>query len=228
LVVGDSALAGVRWYEGAAERLRGARFVLDAESCRRTAVPSCGGREERIPMSATERIIAAPPGEFDTLVLMMGYNDDGGRFEEALAAVDDAARSVGIDNVVVLTLSTPDPLRSPIRTEVHNAALARFRPRSDRSNWVVADWAAYSAPWAAAWFESDRIHLTSAGAYALADYVSALVAHATAHACPGGGDSPCRIPTSPPIGAEFDYAAAPRVRCLEVGADREVVCEPVG
>ena len=46
LLIGDSTLAGIRWYTNSQHALGGSNFTLDAESCRRLIGSSCYGREK--------------------------------------------------------------------------------------------------------------------------------------------------------------------------------------
>ncbi|MDJ0770865.1 MAG: SGNH/GDSL hydrolase family protein [Ilumatobacter sp.] len=229
MLIGDSSLAGVRWYDGASERLRGATFTLDAESCRRVAVPSCGGREDRIPLNVVERILQATPEEYDAVVVMSGYNDAGAGFEQALNEVVGSARAVGIAHTVFLTLTTPTPGRSSIVTAGQNQAVRAFRPGDGAGDlWFVADWQTYSAPFMDQWYEDDHVHLSPTGSYAAADFISRVVANVLDAPCPGETSGTCPIPTAPRPEAQADFTTAPAVRCLEVGESRELVCEPAG
>ena len=73
-LIGDSTLAGVRWYAdyGALERFN---FVFSAESCRRTIEQSCISREgyRSANVIAAMRALDGELGE--VLVVMSGYND---------------------------------------------------------------------------------------------------------------------------------------------------------
>ena len=49
LLIGDSTMAALRWYEDGKKSLKGFSYTLDVESCRRIAERSCYGREYRTP-----------------------------------------------------------------------------------------------------------------------------------------------------------------------------------
>ena len=91
LLVGDSTLAGVRWY-GTTEALLGYPYVLTAESCRRLATASCRGREGYTPTNAVTAIRNAS-GTFGTVVIMAGYDDWWTVFSSSFDQVVAAARA---------------------------------------------------------------------------------------------------------------------------------------
>ena len=101
LLVGDSTLAGVRWY-GTTEALLGFPYVLTAESCRRLATASCRGREGYTPTNAVTAIRNAS-GTFGTVVIMAGYDDWWTVFPSSFDQVVAAARAKGARKIVWLT-----------------------------------------------------------------------------------------------------------------------------
>ena len=101
LLVGDSTLAGVRWY-GTTEALLGFPYVLTAESCRRLATASCRGREGYTPTNAVTAIRNAS-GSFGTVVIMAGYDDWWTVFSSSFDQVVAAARAKGARKIVWLT-----------------------------------------------------------------------------------------------------------------------------
>ncbi|MEM8620142.1 MAG: GDSL-type esterase/lipase family protein [Actinomycetota bacterium] len=179
-LIGDSTLAGVRWYfdYGALQRFN---FVLNAESCRRTVEPSCFSREgyRSANVIAVMQSLDGQLGE--VVVIMSGYNDPISSIDEAIDGVIDEARRQGVGNVVWLTLraggdvSYQDPQeQTSARTfEEYNEQLLRAAEKSD-GFLQVADWATYSNG-AAAWFESDGVHLTSAGVDAVTTFIAGSV-----------------------------------------------------
>ena len=80
LLIGDSVLAGLRWFEQGAVSLQGFTYTLDAESCRSLSFDSCEGREGRVPNSATSVVqgFAAP---VDVVVLAGGTTPMSARSE---------------------------------------------------------------------------------------------------------------------------------------------------
>jgi len=179
-LIGDSTLAGVRWYADYGE-LRRYNFVLTGESCRRTIEQSCFSREG----FRSDNVITAMrslDGELgEVLVVMSGYNDPVSTIDEAIAAVVDEARGQDVGHVVWLTLRTSsdvdysDPQeQSSINTfREYNEQLVDAAAASD-GYLQVADWATYSNG-ASAWFETDGVHLTARGVDALTGFVAAVV-----------------------------------------------------
>jgi hypothetical protein len=106
-IIGDSTIAALRW-TGRFEPLKRFNYVYDAESCRRTAIASCRGREGYAPANviSTMRRLSGQLGE--VLVLMTGYDDPGYGFASAVDAVMAEAASQGIPHVMWLTMRTAD------------------------------------------------------------------------------------------------------------------------
>lgn len=238
LLVGDSTLAGVRWYQHSQQALRGSTFVLDAESCRRLSGVSCRGRENRVPDNAAEAI-RARGGPFDVVVIMTGYNDWYTEFGRGFEQVVDAARRSGASEIVWLTYRERTDYRNPTggasQLESFRAANADLRARVASGAWpdvTIAGWNAYtSSADSDAWFTSDGIHLTLAGSYGVADFISRTIAARHGEPCPGpsgtGGGSPCSLPgagTALVDTLATYHADSNDVHCYEVGADRHVEC----
>ena len=179
-LLGDSTLAGVRWYGdyGPLERYN---FVLSAESCRRTYEQSCISREGY----RSENVISAMrtlDGELgEVLVVMSGYNDPESSIDEAIDGVVDEARDQGVEHVVWLSLRTSDDVdysdpqeQSSINTfREYNEQL--FAAAAASGGYLqVADWATFSIG-ATAWFEGDGVHLTSIGVDAATSFIAGTV-----------------------------------------------------
>jgi hypothetical protein len=179
-VIGDSTLAGVRWYAdyGALERFN---FVLSAESCRRTIEQSCISREgyRSANVLAAMRSLDGELGE--VLVVMSGYNDPVWTIDEAIAGVVDEARRQGVRHVVWLSLRTSDDVdysdpqeQSSIDSfREYNEQLVAAAADSD-GFLQVADWATHSSS-ASGWFEADGVHLAPAGVDAVTMFLAETV-----------------------------------------------------
>jgi hypothetical protein len=241
LMVGDSTLAGVRWYTNSQRALGGSTFVLDAESCRRLVGTSCRGREGRVPSNAVDAIEAAtvPGRPFDTVVVMTGYNDWYTNFDVALQRVVGAARAAGAREIVWLTYrertaylnptgGTPQDRGYRIQNELLRAAVAS----GAYPDLVIGDWNGYTSE-RPTWVTPDGVHLTVRGSYGVADYVSRIIAHESGEPCPspwtvnGALDTPCPHPDDRPLTADplELYAGNPNeIHCYEVGTDRHTEC----
>ena len=220
-LIGDSTLAGVRWYAdyGSLERFN---FVLNAESCRRTVELSCISREgyRSSNVLATMRSLNGQLGE--VAVIMSGYNDPIDTIDEAIAAVTDEARSQGVDHVVWLTLRTSadvdysDPQeQSSINTfREYNEQLFTAAEASD-GFLQIADWATYSLG-STAWFEFDGVHLSRSGVDALTTFLAGSIEQVLA----GTNISPAAAPWTVLVpGAEGEQVAAVQQAILDVGID---------
>jgi peptidoglycan/LPS O-acetylase OafA/YrhL len=101
LLLGDSTLAALRWYEDGAKSLKGFSYTLDAESCRRISEWSCYGREYRTPSNVVTAL-----NEFDKpislIVLMAGYDSSAKKIADEYTKLFEVIR-IKKTPVVVLT-----------------------------------------------------------------------------------------------------------------------------
>ena len=187
-LIGDSTMAAMRWaqYDDddpdtlANNDIREVisnsyDLVYDAESCRRLEVPSCKGREGYTPISVLPLMKGSLSGKMgSTLVMMAGYDET--TIETGVDAVLAEAERQGIQHVIWLTFrrsSTyylPDSAHTPASAlyAAHNRALVAATAR--HPSLTLLDWDAAGATHPE-WFYSDGIHLTPAGALALADLI---------------------------------------------------------
>lgn len=189
LLVGDSTLAGVRWYGNSRAALRGSTFVLDVESCRRLVLTSCRGREGRTPPT-TLSALQAFDGTADVVVIMTGYNDWYSSFERSFQLVVDAARAKGARTIVWLTYREKSTYTNPTggtsQTEsfrLMNQILRDAVASGDYPDVVLADWSGYTNE-RDDWFVHDGVHFTIAGSYGAADYISRVIASLHGDPCP--------------------------------------------
>lgn len=237
-LIGDSTLAGVRWYTNSRQALRGSSFVLDAESCRRLVGASCRGREGRTPPNAVSAIdaLTAP---VDVVVVMTGYNDWHASFSDAFDQVVAAARNKGAQRIVWLTyredVGYNNPSNGGAQAEsfrIQNSILRENVASGAYGDVVIADWDAYTEG-RTDWFTSDGVHFTIRGAYGAADYISRVVSSLHGEPCPapwtpgGSIDTPCPSPDTRPGVVDPVALHAGNlgdVHCYQVGVDRHVEC----
>ena len=220
-LVGDSTLAGVRWYAdyGALERYN---FVLSAESCRRTIELSCISREGY----RSENVLAAMQtldGELgEIVVIMSGYNDPIFTIDEAIEGVVAEARQQGAEHVVWLSLragddvdySDPQEQSSVATFQAYNEQLVAAAEASD-GYLQIADWATYSLG-ASSWFEYDGVHLTTDGVDAVTTYIASVVDQVLA----GEDISPAEAPWAVLVpGAEGDTVQAVQQAVIDAGVE---------
>jgi hypothetical protein len=175
-VIGDSVGSGIRWTRSYAPLTR-FNFTFDAESCRRTIVPSCRGREGYAPLNvlATMRRLEGLLG--DALVLMTGYNDAGTIFGAGVDAVMAEAARQGVPKVIWLTMRTADvsytsPVyRSSASTFRDNNRILLQKAQQYGGALQVADWATYSANHPS-WVGPDGVHLSVRGAPIAAAFIA--------------------------------------------------------
>lgn len=232
LAVGDSTMAGVRWYR-ALGALTGASWTFTGESCRRLVRSSCRGREGRYPPTALSAIETLPD-TFDVLVMMTGYNDQANTFEADLDRIMAAAKSQGIRRVVWLSYSREfrSDKGGSDAFQVYEFQNVLLRSAADRYDELfVAEWSAVARA-RPEWVHYDGIHFTDDGSYGNADFMSRAVAHATGQTCPvpyGAGAvasgvcaDPGRVP-SPDVRSLYGFADTV-TQCWEVGPTRTVEC----
>jgi hypothetical protein len=175
-LIGDSTLAGVRWY-GQYGKLQTYSYVFDAESCRRTFEPSCWSREGYRPDTALQTMQRLSGKWGDVLVMMSGYDDSSYLFDDAIDAVVAEARQQGIGHVLWLTLRTEgvsyeEPLhQAGGRTYRESNKVLLSRAAHLGGFLQVADWATHSVGHEG-WLEPDGVHVTKTGAQALTAFIA--------------------------------------------------------
>jgi hypothetical protein len=178
-LIGDSTLAGVRWWANFGD-LRRYNFVLDAESCRRTVEDSCWSREDFRPDNTVTAMQRLEGRLGDVVVVMSGYNDSGDLFDDAVDAVVAEARRQAVPHVVWLTLldhdvSYQDPQERANADGYQDDNLLLYERADALGGYLqVADWAthAWDRP---EWFEYDGVHLTEEGVRGLTTFIAGRV-----------------------------------------------------
>jgi hypothetical protein len=164
--VGDSVAASISYVPQArAELERGLDVRLDLRVCRRLVQPSCR-YQGSTPSTALQAVQGYGHSLGKVLVVKVGYNESAAGYGVGIDRVMRAALADGAAGVVWVTLRET---RSTYRwTNIAIRAAAKRWPQL-----VVADWNAYSR--GKPWFGGDGLHLTPAGATALADFVHSFV-----------------------------------------------------
>lgn len=230
LLLGDSTMASLRWFEDGQRSLEGFYYTLDVESCRKIALQSCEGREKRVPDSAVT-VLENYDKPVDVVVVMAGYHSWTAEFGGEVRELADMARYRGA-KVVMLSLKEslvfPAPgsrgkrsVYSDFNEELRKIVKSGDYPQLTLANWNLFS---YSSP---DWFERDGIHLKLEGTLALGWYVSRVVANVVGNPCPEDGSYPCSIPTM--ADPEIDWMKKYDVRdtnrhCYEDGKNRTLTC----
>lgn len=232
LLMGDSTLAALRWFEDGQASLAGFKYILDAEPCRRIIHWGCMGREERMPESAVDALEKYTE-QFDLIVLMAGYHSRDFELRDELAAFARAAQ-IRKSKLVILTFK--ESLFFPARGSQgdrsmyadYNIMLKQTIAKNPEfADVIIADWN-YFAGTQESWFRSDGIHTTLEGTLGLGWYISHVVAAATNNPCPYTETYPCVMPDVAPTDIkwlrEFKVKDTKR-RCFEFGETRERRCQ---
>ena len=167
--VGDSIPASITFVPAARAQLqRGLRVRLDLRVCRRLVQPSCRFQGST-PTTALDAVEGYGRSLGKVLVVNVGYNEEPRGYREGIDRVMRSALRQGARGVVWVTLRET-------RESYHGTNVAIARAARRWPQLVVADWNAYSS--GKPWFGDDGLHLTSAGATALASFLRAYVLRA--------------------------------------------------
>jgi len=167
-VIGDSIATAIE-YDATARAIlgQGVDLRLELAPCRRIAPDSCPYAGTR-PPTLLDVVGRLGPALGPTVVVAVGYND----FEQAYA--DDielalaALRKAGVTRVLWLTL------RAERHSYLHMNELIRAAA-ARHPELTVVDWNIYSRSHPD-WFQADGLHLTAAGAQAMATLVHRALA----------------------------------------------------
>jgi peptidoglycan/LPS O-acetylase OafA/YrhL len=229
LLLGDSTMAGLRWFEDGTKSLKGFTYTLDAESCRRISEWSCFGREKRTPKNVVS-VLESSTEKFDAVVLMAGYDSSAKRIGDEYKDLIDVVRA---KNLKMIVLTYKESLYFPAsgsrgKRSVYAEfnAVVRDVVARDPQHFVLADWNAYSAG-QKSWFRPDGIHLNIDGTLALGAFISTAVAENTGNPCPFASAYPCsyanNLPQATDFLAEFNVADT-EMHCYEDGDSRKKTC----
>ena len=203
-IVGDSAIAGLRWLPSSQVALQGFEATLDLESCRRLVNHNCKSREGRHVANALDTILERTYGEADTLIVGVGYNDKSTTFSSDFDQVVDAARSRGFSQIIWLTYRETSRYILPGVDYTSDYAsinqIMRGKIASGAySDVVIADLWMYTTS-VPEWFVRDGVHYKLAGAFGVADFLSRTIAALDGAPCPqpwtsgSSADTPCPRP----------------------------------
>jgi hypothetical protein len=196
LMIGDSTLGGLVAIKPAQSALRGFTPLLDARGCRLLVHPSCTSRLTPVAPNTALEAINGASGSFDIVVIKTGYNDAARDFAWSAGIIIDAARAKGAQEIIWLTYSESTTAGS---YNVRNAYLKSLVGTPEFPDLAVADWRAYASA-SSGWYADDRVHLSTLGVWATADYISRWVTHVSHLPCPlpwtvgAPVDNPCPSP----------------------------------
>lgn len=237
IVIGDSAIAALRWVPGADNAIIGFEHTLDLESCRRLYVASCRGREGRTPLTAYEAL-GWHGRQYKILVVATGYNDGSSTMATSFQKIVERARRLGYQRIVWWTLRSdvdyvsPDSIGNHVTFAESNRIVRDLVASGAYPEVVIADWARYTAG-KHEWFVTDGVHYRAVGTWAAADYLSRKMAFLERRACPmpvtpsASPQKPCPDPdvTGPIADIEALYPiGSDGVLCYEVGDDHRIEC----
>ncbi len=158
--IGDSVADAVSYVTPAQTLLaRGVRLQLELAECRRLVESSCSVAGVQ-PETALDLIDALGKNLGPVVVMAVGYNDYERVYPQDMQKVLAALHAAGVQHVLWLTLRAVHasyvPMNADIRTLAHSNPCL-----------TVVDWNRYSRSHPT-WFASDGLHLSPAGAAAMA------------------------------------------------------------
>jgi hypothetical protein len=164
---GDSVAASLTLQAKARKTLgKGLDLHIDAKVCRRLAETGCPYKGERPP--SVLQLVTQPAKPLGSLVVIdVGYNDVPSDYGADIDRVMQALQRQGVSTVIWVTMQERRVLYRTTNAAIH--AAAKRWPQIQ-----VADWddASSAKP---KWFVDDGLHLTSAGAVGLAQFLRPLV-----------------------------------------------------
>ncbi|MEP7111800.1 MAG: hypothetical protein ABI862_00915 [Ilumatobacteraceae bacterium] len=181
-LLGDSTMAGMAWNSSPGNDPRDIvgnayRLTFDAESCRRLVLASCQGRFDTTPASVLPLMRTTLRGRLgEAVVVMAGYDDAS--ITNAVDLVMAEAEAQGVTRVFWMTYRTntayvlPGGLSARTLYGSHNAELAAAAKRHPSLR--ILDWDGFTAN-QTAWFATDGIHLSLAGAVGLATFIKSAL-----------------------------------------------------
>jgi hypothetical protein len=184
---GDSAAEVLDYVTDAKQYLsQGLDVNWELKVCRRLVQLSCPYQGVR-PPTVLDVVQASAPGAIGRIAVVdVGYNDYVDQYQNDMETVIKALIGNGVEHVIWTTMHE-------VREDYRNI---NATIRAEAAKWpqvVIADWNAASQ--GQDWFNSDGIHLNSAGAWGLARLVRPLILSAC-------GD-PCQPPPAPAATPSF-------------------------
>jgi len=188
-VITDSVGGVLYWDTEARVRLaRGLDLDLETKTCRRLVDSGCPAYDDPAPASALETIKSLGAELGPAVVIDVGYNDRADVYGAQLDEVMGALLASGVHRVVWVTLTEAQESWTRINAQIRSAP-ARW------PQLVVADWA--RAATEESWFV-DRVHMTSEGGLAFAEFLRPFALDACGPPCappPPLGIATLRLPT---------------------------------
>jgi hypothetical protein len=159
-LIGDSPATGIQ-YNASARAILAEGITLQTElaPCRRLVQPSCPYEGTR-PPSLLEVVQAARGQLGDTVIVAVGYNDFEEQYADDVRTALAALRDAGVERILWATLRAARHPYLAMNDAIRDAAERNPDLR-------VVDWNAYSRNHPD-WFQDDGIHLSGAGADAMA------------------------------------------------------------
>lgn len=230
LLIGDSVMAGLRWFEQGDVSLKNFTYTVDVESCRRLASWSCFGREFRTPKNVAA-VVQDSDQSVDYFVLMAGYDSSLRTLKEDYQKLFAVVEAKGIP---LIALTFKESLKFPApgsrgKRSIYSDFNEVLREQVSANNTglvTMAEWNAYSAG-QESWFTTDGIHLTLEGTLALGGFVSTLVAIAADNPCPYVSANPCTTKNHLIPSTDFLQRFAVKdtnIHCYEDGKSRKKNC----
>ena len=171
-IIGDSVMTGVLWHPQAVAIMQYELGVhWDVAICRTLVGESCPFDGER-PPTLLDVVQADGSSISPTVIVEVGYNDPPASFATEVDESIRALLAAGVQHILWVDLH-----EAQAQYAAMNDVLAAAKIRYPQV--TVVDWNGYAQS-NYSWFQSDGVHLTTAGGVALATLLHAAVMTATA------------------------------------------------
>jgi len=198
-IFGDSAAEVLDYVADAKQYLaQGLDVNWQLKVCRRLVQLSCPYQGVR-PPTVLDVVQASAKGDLGPIVVVdVGYNDYVDQYQSDMETVIKALIGKGVEHIIWTTLHE-------VRDDYRNINANISTEAAKSPQVVIADWNA--AAQGQDWFNSDGIHLNSAGAWGLARLLRPVILAACGHPC-----QPPPAPAPAPAPAFVIRASAASIR----------------
>jgi len=160
-VIGDSVMTGVLWQDEALSILaEGIDLRMEVEVCRRLTGESCPGLGGTRPSTLVELVASRGAQLGKVAIVVAGYNEPESLFAGAVEDSVAALLREGVSQILWATLAEVSPAFARMNESLVTGAVRH-------PELTIVDWNAQSRNHGD-WFQTDRVHLTLAGAIGMA------------------------------------------------------------
>jgi len=208
-VIGDSVLTAVLWNQAPLATLeQGFDVDMEVGVCRTLTGSSCPFEGSRVP-TLVDLAHTLGPRLGATVVVELGYNDSPGTFAQSVEQSVAALLAAGVERILWVNLHEWRPQYSAMNHVLDQAA--RRYPEM-----TILDWRTSSQnKWS--WFQGDGVHLTYAGAMAMAAFLHGSIMEGLARLTFASSELPAAVVGRPYDSQLIATGGIPPYRFSETG-----------